>query len=74
MNNVTERFNLIIQAQKYSDQETHDISAMLCWLRDEVDPELQIRIETCLQAFINRKRLGTPFTFKQLREEFNLPS
>lgn len=74
MNAATQRYDLIISAQKYSDQECHDISALLVWMRDTDDNDLRQRIETCLQAFINRKRLGTAFTLKQLREEFNLPS
>jgi len=73
MSPTTQRFNLIIEANKYSDGECHDIAAMLCFIRDCDEPELTERLEQCLQAFINRKRLGTPVVFKKLREEFNIP-
>ena len=70
---VTERYNLIITAEKYSDGECHDISKWLCGIRDysEDKPKIVEKIELMLRAFINRKKLGIPVTTKQLEEEFN---
>jgi hypothetical protein len=69
---VTERYNLIIQAGKYSDQESHDIAKWLCGIRDfSDDTKIVERLETMIRAFINRKKLGIPVTTKQVEEEFN---
>ena len=68
---VTERYNLIITAEKYSDGECHDISKWLCGIRDYSDePEVTNILETMLRAFINRKKLGIPVTTKQIELEF----
>jgi len=69
---IRERYDLIMAAQKYSEQEAHNVATLLCILDATDQEELRIKCERCLQAFINRKRLGTPFTFKQLRIEFGI--
>jgi len=70
VNKTTERYNLIIQAGKYSDGECHAISKWLCFIRD-INDEVKIQlVEKMLQAFINRKKLGIPVTIKKLEKEF----
>jgi hypothetical protein len=68
----TDRYYLIVQAQKYSDQEAHEISKWLCYIRDCDDKSKVETVETMLQAFINRKKLNMPVTIKQLEQEFKV--
>jgi hypothetical protein len=73
MSSVNERYNLIVQAGQYSAQEAHTIAKWLCGIRDfDDDPILTAKIETMLQAFINRKKLGIPVVAKKMEEEFKL--
>lgn len=41
---TNERYELIMAAQRYSEQEAHEISALLCFLRDCDDPVLSARV------------------------------
>lgn len=68
------RLTLIMDAEKYSAGESHDIAKWLCGIRDfeEADPFLCQKIEKMLRAFINRKRMGEPVTTKHLEEEFGI--
>lgn len=67
---ITERYNLIIESEKYSAGECHDISKWLCFIRDCEDEKEREKVETMLRAFINRKKLGIPVTTKKLEKEF----
>jgi hypothetical protein len=71
--NVIERYDLIIGAGNYSAAECHDIAKWLCAIRDFEDQNTVAEVERMLQAFINRKRLGTPVTTKALEREFGFP-
>ena len=53
--NVGNRLQLIVSAAKYSEQEAHDIACLLCWIRDEQDPELIIKIENSIFKIYDSK-------------------
>ncbi len=66
---TAERYNLIIQSEKYSEQEAHDIGSLLCIIRDTRRPEIREGCEKALQIFITKKKLGDPVCIKKVREE-----
>lgn len=67
---IAERYNPIIQAEKYSGGECHDIATLLCIIRD--NPRASEACEKALQAFITRKKLGDTVSIKKIREEFGV--
>ena len=72
---LTERYNLIIAAQKYSDHECHDIAGLLCIIRDSSDAghtDITDKAEKVLNIFILKKKLGEPVNLKKLRQEHEL--
>lgn len=70
---IVERSRLIQEAAKYSPEECHAINKWLCGGRDFDDyPQIIERLETMLQAFIARKKLGTPVVIRSIEEEFGL--
>jgi hypothetical protein len=73
-----ERLALIVEAGRYAEGEIHDISKFLMVSRDfgeSDDPHdhaIAEKAEKILNAFIHRKRMGIPVTFKKLRWEFKI--
>ena len=70
MNATTKRYYEIINAAKYSDGECHDISSVLCFIRDCDNDSERARAEALIHFFITKKKLGDPVIFKKLKEEF----
>jgi hypothetical protein len=66
---TAERYNLIIQAEKYSEQEAHDVATLLCIIRDTRRNEIKEGCEKALQIFITKKKLGDPVSIKKIRED-----